>query len=282
MKKIIFIGLLSLFAISISAQRKVRKETHKGDTNYREQRYGAAEENYKKAIEMYSKNAEKASKDKKVEQTKEAFYNLGNTYYRQGRWDDAIEQFRNYQKLETDELELSKSHRNIGDSYLRKAITEKKPDATPQGGQQAQQPQQMPQQDQLPRMEDLKNSMESYKSALRMNPQDEETRYNLTTVQKMIQDQEDKNKDNKDNKKDQDKKDDKKDQQQKQDQNKDENKEDKKDQQQKQDQMSQESMNQILKAMEQEEKETKAKVQEQKNQERKKAQQRNRQQDKDW
>lgn len=284
MKKVLFIFLLSAIVVGVSAQRKVRKETSRGDANYREQRFGAAEENYKKAIEMYSEHEAKASKNKKTEQTKQAFYNLGNTYYRQGRWDDAIEQYRNYQKLETDEINTSLSHRNIGDSYLRKAISDKAPNVAPQGGQQTGQ-MQMPQQEQLPRMEDLQNAMEAYKNALRMNPNDEETRYNLTTVQKMIQDQNDKNKDNKDNKdnkQDQDKQDDKKDEQ-KQDQDKKDDKKDKQDQQQQQEnQMSQESMQQILKAMEQEEKETSAKVQDQKNKEKKKAQERNRQQNKDW
>jgi Tetratricopeptide repeat. len=36
---------------------------------------------------------------------------------------------------------------------------------------------------------ELEKSMEAYKMALRMNPEDEETRYNLAVVQKMIQDQ---------------------------------------------------------------------------------------------
>ncbi len=37
---------------------------------------------------------------------------------------------------------------------------------------------------------ELQGSMEAYKMALRLNPQDDEARYNLAVVQKMIQDEE--------------------------------------------------------------------------------------------
>lgn len=292
MKKIAFIILsFTLFSLGLSAQRKVRKETHKGDDNYFGQSYGVAEEKYKKAIELYTKSVEddKKREIKDEDRNKEAFYNLGNTYFRQGKWDDALKEYETYGKMESNEEKQSRAWSNSGNAYLHKAI-EPKPqqDQTQQGGQP-----QMQQQESLPRMEDLEKSIEAYKNALRRYPQDEEARYNLAVAQKMLQDQkdnQDKNKDNKDNKQDQKKDQDKKDQDKKDQDKKDQDKkdqEDKKDQdkqnkEQNENGMSQQNIEQMLNAMEQQEKETQARVQQMKAQEEKRKNVQNRKQDKDW
>lgn len=282
MKRIIFISLLMLVVLGLSAQRNVRKETHKGDTNYREQKYGAAEEKYKSAIELYanSKNNEIKEEDK----SKEAFYNLGNTYYRQGRWDEAIKEYSNYQTMESNPSKQSGAWSNIGNSYLNKAIRKTQPkDMSQQQGNQQQGVQQQPEQpEKLPRLEDLNKSMDAYKNALRLNPTDEEARYNLATVQKMIKDQKDNNQNNQNNQNQKQQKD----EQQKQDEQQKKDEKQKQDEQQKQqqqnNQMSQQNIEQILNAIEQDEKETQARVQQQKADERKKMNAQNRKQNKDW
>ena len=48
---------------------------------------------------------------------------------------------------------------------------------------------------------DLQKAIAAYKESLRKNPKDEETRYNLALAQKLLKEQEEKNKDNKDDKK---------------------------------------------------------------------------------
>lgn len=276
MKRILFVFFFMLFVLGLSAQRNVRKETHKGDKNYREQRYGAAEEKYKAAIDLV---ADPKNKDvKEEEKSREAFYNLGNTYYRQGRWDEAIKEYSNYQAMEPDPTKQSGAWSNIGNSYLNKAIRK----APPKDPSQQQAGEEQPQQsERLPRLEDLNKSKDAYKNALRLNPADDESRYNLAVVQKMIKDQEDNNKDNKnqDNQQQKDQQQQKQDQQQKDQQQK----KDQQDQQdQKDNQMSQQNIEQILNAIEQDEKETQARVQQQKAEERKKMNARNKRQSKDW
>ncbi|MBR0181112.1 MAG: tetratricopeptide repeat protein, partial [Prevotella sp.] len=93
-------------------------------------------------------------------------------------------------------------------------------------------------------------AIEAYKSALRLNPNDDETRYNLVLCKHQKQKQ-DQNKQNQQNQ-DQQKKDDKKDEQ-KQDQNKDEQKQK---QQEQKPQMSKDNAEQLLNAAMQQEKQT--------------------------
>lgn len=282
MKRLTIILICSLIGVaSLHAQRNVRKETHKGDNNYSEQRYGKAEERYKKAIELHNEAVinDRKKELKPEDLNKEAFFNLANTYYRQNKWDEAIKEYQNYSEIEADEIKQSKAWSNIGNSFLHKALEPKPADPAQQGKQ--------VQADKLPRVEDLNKSMEAYKNALRRNPMDDEARYNLAVVQKMIQDQQD-DQDKQNNQDQQDKQDQQQDQQdQQQDQqDKQDQQQDQQDQQDQQNdrenQMSRDNIEQILKALEQEEKETQSRVQQQKANEQKKKNARNRQQDKDW
>lgn len=132
-------------------------------------------------------------------------------------------------------------------------------------------------------------AIESYKNALRCNPQDNETRYNLALCKKLLKNQQqnknnqnnkdnknnkDKNKDNKDKNKDQDKKNqDQNKQNQDKNQNKDKNKDNQNNQQNKQnqDKMSRDNAEQLLQAAVQQEKATKQKLQKAMSQPRRKA-----------
>ncbi|GAB6012425.1 tetratricopeptide repeat protein [Viscerimonas tarda] len=238
MKRNIVVLLFFLVTMALSAQKAVRDSIRSGNKAYTEQRYRVAESNYKAAI----------AKDPT---SKEAVYNLGNAYYKQNNWDEAIKEYQQYLNVETGNANnMSAAWHNVGTTMLKK--------------------------------KDLQQSADAYKKALRLNPKDEQTRYNLAVVQKMIQDQKDKDKD-----KDQDK--DKQDQQDKQDQNKDQQQnQDKQDQKEKKpekqenEQMSRESANQVLKAIEQDEKETQEKVKQMKAAEKKKQNEDNRRQNKDW
>ena len=173
-------------------------------------------------------------------------FNLGNTYYRQNEWDKSIEQQNHYLLLEKENPQkLASGWHNIGNALLHK--------------------------------KDLEKSMEAYKTALRINPQDDETRYNLAVVQKMIKDNEQEE-----------------DQEDQQDKNKDEKEDDQKQPPEEQDkpkkpeeqsepeQMSRDNARQILQAIEQDEKETQERLNEMKAEERKQQAQENRRQNKDW
>ena len=188
------------------------------------------------------RNAEAAYK-KSVEKAPQQFigsYNLGNALYRQNKFDDASQQYLNASANNNVNELQSKSMFNMGNSLLKS--------------------------------EKYAESIEAYKKALRLNPKDEDARYNLSYAQKKLhqqQQQQDQNKDNKDNKdkKDQQKKDqqqDKKDQQkkdqEKQDQQKDDQakqdqkKEEQKKQEPKQPKLSKEEAERMLKALKNDEK----------------------------
>lgn len=256
MKQIFIIIITLLISTPILlAQPKVRKDIRKGNEAYKQQLYNTAEANYKSALEANPKSTE-------------ANFNLGNVFYKEEKWDDALKAYQQYLSLETiDKTKMGDAWYNVGNTLLQK--------------------------------NELKQSMEAYKKALRLNPNNDDARYNLATVQKILKDQQDNQKDNKDQNKDQDK--DKKDQDkdkdknkdqdkdnkdQNKDQNKDKNKDqnkDKKDQQdQQQPQMSQENIQQLLKAIEQDEKETQDKVQRIKAADRKQQNENNRRLNKDW
>ena len=154
----------------------------------------------------------------KNQRNSQANYNLGNALMMQRKDSLAITQYEKAAKLETNPLRRAQAYHNMG------VIC---------------------QQHQM-----FGEAIEAYKEALRNNPADDETRYNLELCKRQQkQDQNQQNKDNKDNK------DQNKDQQdqQKQDQKKDEQKQD---QQQQQQQMSKENAEQLLNAAMQEEKQT--------------------------
>ena len=188
------------------------------------------------------RNAEAAYK-KSVEKAPQQFigsYNLGNALYRQNKFDEASQQYLNASANNNVNELQSKSMYNMGNSLLKS--------------------------------EKYSESIEAYKKALRLNPKDEDARYNLSYAQKKLHQQpqqQDQNKDNKDNKdkKDQQKKDqqqDKKDQQkkdqEKQDQQKDDQakqdqkKEEQKKQEPKQPKLSKEEAERMLKALKNDEK----------------------------
>lgn len=162
-------------------------------------------------------------------------FNLGNALYRQEKYEDAAKQFElAAASADGDKDRVAASYHNLGNSLLS-------------AGQ-------------------IEPSIDAYKQALRNNPTDHETRYNLAYAKKMLkqqqQQQQQQQQDNKDNKQD------KKDQQQQQQQqeNKDQNKEQQKQenqQQQPNNEMSKENAAQILEALQQDEKETQDKVKEQ-------------------
>lgn len=242
MRKLLIIISLIFIVSGLSAQKIVRDSIRSGNKAFTEQRYNEAERNYKSAI----------TKDP---QSKEASYNLANTYYKQSKWDEAIKEYQHYLTLESDnKTQMGAAWHNIGNTQLKK--------------------------------KELQLSMEAYKNALRLNPADEEARYNLAVVQKIIKDKEDQDKDkDKDKNQDKDQKDKDKNEQQKnqpQPDQGDKDKKEKKPEQQEGQQLSPESAKQILQALEQDEKETQEKVKQIKAQEKKQQNENNRKQNKDW
>ena len=160
----------------------------------------------------------------------DAMYNLGNALLMQQKAKDAMEQLEAASKVEKDKKKLSQIYHNMG-VILQSS-------------------KQYPQ------------CIEAYKKALRNNPADDETRYNLALAQKMLKDQQQNQDQNKQKEQKQDKKDDDKQQKNKeqQDQKKKDQQNQNQQQQQNQNQMSKQNAEQLLKAAMQDEKNVQDKV----------------------
>jgi tetratricopeptide (TPR) repeat protein len=159
-------------------------------------------------------------------------YNLGNSLYRQENYDEAIRSFSDAGNLMKDADASTKAAtlHNLGNSLLK-------------GGK-------------------LQESIEAYKQSLRLNPKDEDTRYNLAYAMKQLQQQQQQqqNQDNKDDQKD------KKDQKDQQDQqnNPSQDKNEQKDKPKEKPQISKQDAERMLQALKNDEQKTLEKVNQQK------------------
>lgn len=250
--------MLLLLCTSVQAQvintQPQRADVRTGNKDYDAKNYADAEANYKKALE-------------KKNNMPEAIFNLGNAYYAQQRYDDAIKQFQLAAQTNPDTAIKAKAYHNIGNVHLKQ--------------------------------EKWEDAVKAYKTSLKLKPGDADSKYNLAYANAKLKEQQSKdqqqNKDKDKDKKDQDKKDDKKDDQGKQDPKKDGDKkpEDKqgdkdkkgdgekdKNQQPKpngqQPRMSKEDADRLLDALQKEEQKTNQKVQQ------RKAQPANSKIEKDW
>jgi Ca-activated chloride channel family protein len=161
----------------------------------------------------------------------EGNFNLGDALYKQKKYEDASRKFSDLTGKETDRKELAKVYHNFGNSLL-------------QSGR-------------------IEESIGAYKNALRNNPDDFETKYNLAWAMNLLQQQQQQQQQqqnqNQDNKEQEQNKD-----QQNQEQ-KDQQKQEQQEQQQEQqkDKISREDANRILEALQQDEKQLQEKLKKQ-------------------
>lgn len=243
-KSMIWMGVLLFCSGAVFAQKAERKNVRAGNKLYTEEKFTESEIAYRKSLEVNPRSVE-------------GTYNLGNSLYKQKKFPEAAEQYQLLtgqaeKMVETEEgkARLASVFHNLGDISMQS--------------------------------KEYQKSVEAFKQSLRLNPKDDETRYNLALAQKLLENQQNENQDqnqdqqNQDKKEDQENKDDQ--QQQQQQQQQDDKKEDKTQQEQQQnEQMSQDNAQQMLDAFLQDEKNTQEKV--------KKAQaeqQQRRKTDKEW
>lgn len=187
----------------------------------------------------------------------QAVYNLGCALMMQQKDSMAMQQFENAAQLETNKMRRAKSYHNMGVV--------------------------------MQNHREYAKAIDCYKMALRNNPTDDETRYNLALCKKLLKDQQKQNQNNKDNKNDKNKNKDKNKDQNK-DKDKDKNTDDKnkdkndknqdKDKKQNQDKQNSEKMSkdnaaQLLNAAIQQEQATKQKLQKAMSQPKRKAYEKN-------
>lgn len=221
----LFSLILFLCAGTVSAQKAERKNVREGNKLYESEKYTESEIAYRKSLEVNPHSTE-------------GTYNLGNSLYKQGKFPEAAEQYQliagqGEKMVATPEgkARLSEVYHNMGNIFMQN--------------------------------KDYGKAVEVYKQSLRLNPKDDETRYNLALAQKLLSDQQnqDQSQDqqNDDKQENKDQKDDQ--QQQQQQQPQDDQKQDKTQEQQQQDeQMSKDNAQQMLDAFLQDEKDTQEKV----------------------
>ena len=161
----------------------------------------------------------------------DAMFNLGDALLMQQKAKEAIEQFDGVTKVEKNKLKLAEAYHNMG------VI--------------------------LQLSKQLPQCIEAYKQALRNNPKDNETRYNLALAQKQLKDQQQQQQQNRKQDKQQKKEEQKEQNKDQQKQNKKQNQQQNQQQQQQQNQMSKENAEQLLRAVMQDEKNVQDKVKKQ-------------------
>ncbi len=143
-----------------------------------------------------------------------ANFNLGNSLFRQKKYKEALEQYQKAATLTKEKKEIASAFHNVGNALMEEKNYEK--------------------------------SVEAYKNSLKANPKDDDTRYNLAVAQYLMKKQQEQQKQQQQQQKQKQQQ-----QQQKQEQQQEQQKQEQKQQQ--QPKMQQEQIEQILKALEQDE-----------------------------
>jgi len=231
MKKILLSCLLTVSVAGAYAQRSDRSFVRNGNRMFQDSLFIKAEENYLKALDM---NPE----------LNEGYYNLGNAYTAQQKPNEAIEQYRKI----SNNLEAKKKDLTDNPSASKKELDQCKQDLAKTYHNTGVV---------YHMCEQYDKAVEAYKQALRNNPQDDETRYNMILAQRMLRDQQQQQQQQQEQQEEQ--------QQQEQQQEQQQQEQQQQQQQQQQDQqdMSQENAEQILEAAMQDEKDVQERVQEQ-------------------
>src|ERR1043166_3854445 len=141
-KYFLYAFAVCVFCTSRSMAQAEKKLLREGNKLYQEKKFVDAEVKYKKSMDINKTSTP-------------AHFNLGDAYYRQGKFEDAAQQFAPLgadKKLSSDEQH--KSWHNLGNAYLQSKKYEE--------------------------------SVSAFKSALRINPKDSDTRYNLAYAQAML------------------------------------------------------------------------------------------------
>lgn len=226
MKQLVILLLISLLPAILVAQNE-RKHVRSGNKIYQKAIKDTTKIDtaaFARAETEYRKALEKKPADKYWN------FNLADAVYKQNRFDEAAGKFSELAEQMTNPVEKARAYHNLGNSQLMNQKIDK--------------------------------SIESYKKALRQNPSDLETKYNLAYAQLLKnQQQQQQNQQNQDQNKDQQK--DQEQQQNQDQQNKDQNKDQQQQnqqQQQAQNKISKDNAEQLLQALQNDEKNIQDKV----------------------
>ena len=155
------------FCFVLSQTGEVTNHIFDGNEKANEEDYKEAEKSYRKAISL--------EPEKEV-----ALFNLGNTHFKDKKYDEASQRFFQTQKFASSKQGKHRAFHNMGNVYMQK--------------------------------KEYQKAIEAYKNALRNNPKDEETRYNYALAKELLENEkppeeqeQDDQKDQKDQEKDKEK-----------------------------------------------------------------------------
>ena len=114
--------------------------------------------NYKEAEKSYSRTLEKNK------ESLDAKFNMGDALYKQKKYEDAGHLFESLTKSTKDKAKLAQTYHNLGNCHLQNKKYE--------------------------------DCIQAYQNALKLNPKDEDTRYNLAYAKKKLEQQQNQNKQN--------------------------------------------------------------------------------------
>ena len=138
---VVFLSTSSAFMYAQSDNQLIRK----GNKEFEQENYQDAEIYYRRALEENPNNSK-------------ALYNLANSLYRQGRFDESINILDGLSQMELEKINRSDVYHNLGNAQL--------------GAQQ------------------IRESIDSYKNALKLDPGDHDTRYNLAYAMNLLDEME--------------------------------------------------------------------------------------------
>ncbi|WP_289202111.1 tetratricopeptide repeat protein, partial [Parabacteroides goldsteinii] len=140
-KSMIWMGALLFCSGAVFAQKAERKNVREGNKLYGNEKFTESEIAYRKSLEVNPRSVE-------------GTYNLGNALYKQKKFPEAAEQYQlltgiaeKMAETEEGKARLANIFHNLGDISMQNKEYDK--------------------------------SVEAFKQSLRLNPADDETRYNL-------------------------------------------------------------------------------------------------------
>ena len=151
-KNLTYLCLIVLMGSSVEIQaQSVRSLNNEGVDKYKEKKYADAEVNFKKGLDKTPDNFI-------------TNFNLGDAYYQQKRYDEALQSYQTALAEAKTKNEKAKVYHNMGNSLLKS--------------------------------NQLKESIDAYKNSLKINPDDNDTRYNLSYALSMLKNKQNQQKQN--------------------------------------------------------------------------------------
>ena len=217
------LSAILLCSVSMLFAQRESADVRRGNIAYKDSSYTDAEVHYRRGLDVN-------------DQSFEGHFNLGDALFRQEKYPEALEQYAEAEKLlkANDKLQeeqlnsrLAATYHNIGNALYAQQQYDK--------------------------------AVAAYQQSLRHNPKDNDTRYNLVKAMQQLQQQQQQQNQQQNDQQNQQQNDSTQQQQQQQQQNQQQNQQP----QQNEQQMDKETAEQILQALEQDEKETQEKLQRQ-------------------